>query len=228
MTGIQQHNRVLIVEDDAGMRGLMARHFRRRGFQVEQAQAAEEVLSRLGTASDPYDLVVTDVHLPGESGVELARRIRAVRPQQPVVFMTGDADATIAQRALRDGAAGYLVKPFEFSELDAVVNHAVKQSGPGMAESQEPRAWVGARSAHVTLPAKVVLAPARPRGHKRLAGRVRVAVAAAAMVTLAWVAGNAVATPPVETVATPATVSAPDNSRPTIVPIVIERSVYLK
>jgi DNA-binding response OmpR family regulator len=211
MATLQQTNRVLIVEDDAGMRGLMAKHFRRRGYEVEQAEAAEEVLGRFGVNDGRYDVVVTDVHLPGESGVDMARRIRAMRPEQQVVFMTGDADASIAQRALRDGAAGYLVKPFEFSELDAVVNHAVKRVG---------------RSAHVTVPAQVVLGPARPRRQTRWAVRARIALAAAAMVALAWLAGSALVPAPVS--AAPSTPVAQPGNQPVVVPVVIERSIYLK
>jgi DNA-binding response OmpR family regulator len=226
MTTAQQNNRILIVEDDAGMRGLMAKHFRRKGYEVEQAEAAEEVVARFGENSGRFDVVVTDVHLPGESGVDLARRIKEMRPEQQVVFMTGDADATIAQRALRGGAAGYLVKPFEFFELDAVVNHAVTRGAFVQPENQ-PVARVASGSAHVTMPAKVVLAPARRTRHTRLAGRARVALAAAAMITLAWLAGNALAPAPVSAAAAVISSAAPDN-KPVVVPIVIERSVYLK
>ena len=109
MASAQQ--RVLIVDDDPGMRGVIARHFRRKGYEVEQAEAAEDVIGRFATGRGRYDVVVTDVHLPGASGVELARQIRHVWPEQPVIVMTGDADAAIAQRALRSGAAGVLIKP---------------------------------------------------------------------------------------------------------------------
>src|SRR5688572_25632682 len=114
-------HRILIVEDDASVRRLMMAHFEKNGFAVEYAMAAEEVAS-----DERYDVVLTDVNLPGESGVDLARRIRAHQPGQPVVFMTGDTDAALAHRALRTGAAGYLIKPFELCELDAVINQAVR------------------------------------------------------------------------------------------------------
>lgn len=227
MATLQQSNRILIVEDDASMRGLMARHFRRQGFEVEQATAAEEVLERFGGRSR-FDVVLTDVHLPGESGVNLARRIKEIQPEQPVVFMTGDADAGLALEALRDGAAGYLLKPFEFFELDAVVNNAVQRSSVAASPRLEAVArGLGKKPAHVTVPAKVVLAPARPR-RSRLAFRVRVVLATAAMLLLGWLAGVGLAPAPVNATPTPQFSNANDDNRPVVVPVVIERSIYLK
>ena len=189
MATLKQNNRILIVEDDPSIRRLMTHHFRRNGFEVEQAGAAEEVLERFDD-SQHFDVVVTDVHLPGKSGVEMARRLQARRPNQAIVFMTGDSDAAIARQALKDGAAGYLLKPFELFELDAVVNHAVQQKER---VGTQLRAVRRGESAHVTLPAKVMLAPARPRP-STFAIRVRVAIALAAMVGLAWLAGMGLGT----------------------------------
>lgn len=167
MASAQQ--RVLIVDDDPGMRGVIARHFRRKGYEVEQAEAAEDVIGRFATGRGRYDVVVTDVHLPGASGVELARQIRHVWPEQPVIVMTGDADAAIAQRALRSGAAGFLIKPFEFFELDAVVDHALRCA---RALRARPRA------------------PAPRRMERAARMRVRVLLVAGAMLALAWLAGS--------------------------------------
>jgi DNA-binding NtrC family response regulator len=164
-----QQNRVLIVDDDAGMRGVIAKHFRRKGYEVEQAEAAEEVIGRFATGRGRYDVVVTDVHLPGASGVELARQIRHVWPEQPVIVMTGDADASIAQRALRSGAAGFLIKPFEFFELDAVVDHALRCARALRARPQAPAARPIERAARM---------------------RLRVLLVAGAMLALAWLAGS--------------------------------------
>jgi DNA-binding NtrC family response regulator len=186
MSPVKQNNRILIVEDDPSIRGLMTRHFRRNGFEVESAGAAEDVLARFKAGEPRFDVVVTDVHLPGESGVDLARRIHEVQPEQPIIFMTGDSDAAIARRALKDGAVGYLLKPFEFFELDAVVNHAVQQ------QTQRRQVVHRGTSAHVTLPAKVALAPARRR-RSTLAIRARVAVTTVALLGLAWLAGVGIA-----------------------------------
>ena len=174
-------NRILIVEDDASVRRLMLAHFEKNGFAVEYAIAAEEVSS-----DERYDVVLTDVNLPGESGVEMARRIRASQPNQPVVFMTGDADAAVADRALRTGAAGYLIKPFEMFELDAVINHAVRIRHP---VQDFGRPVPGHR--HVTRPAQVLLSP-RSRDRADLtATRLRIATVIAMMLLSAFAAGAA-------------------------------------
>jgi two-component system nitrogen regulation response regulator GlnG len=164
-----ENHRVLIVDDDAGMRGVIAWHFRRKGYEVEQAEAAEEVIDRFATGRGRYDVVVTDVHLPGASGVDLARQIRHVWPEQPVIVMTGDADASIAHRALHSGATGFLIKPFEFFELDAVVDHALR--------------WAGALRARPQA-----TAPRRVERTARM--RLRVLLVAGAMLALAWLAGS--------------------------------------
>jgi CheY-like chemotaxis protein len=208
-------NRILIVEDDPGIRAVMSRQFRRSGYQVEQAGGAEEALQRLQHVGDRFDVVVTDVHLPGESGVELARRIRGAYPEQPVVFMTGDNDAAIARQALRQGAAGFLLKPFEFAELETVVKKAavrVVARGAGLA-------------AHVTTPAQVLLAPARPR-RTNFAAHVRVALATAALLAIAWVTGVALAPTPLSADARGASLQT--ENRPVVVPVVIDRTVYRK
>jgi DNA-binding NtrC family response regulator len=179
-----QQSRILVVEDDAGVRSLIAKHFHRKGYAVEQAAAAEEVFNRMGRIRPRFDVVVTDVHLPGASGVDLARRIKEVNPQQPVVFITGDADALIAEHQAQGDTAGYLLKPFDFGELEAVVTRAL---------AREPHGFVARtdKAAHVTLPAKVVLAPERARHRKGFDARVRVAVATAAILAMAWLAGSA-------------------------------------
>ena len=166
-----QQNRILIVDDDPSIRGLMARHFRRRGFQVEQAEAAEEVLERFGADLPQFDVVLTDVHLPGQSGVDLARRIKEVQPEQPVVFMTGDADAAIARQALKSGASSFLLKPFQFFEIDTSVRNAVQR-----------------KAVHVGVFAGTVRSPKRRR-RVSVSARVRVAAVIAVMLALGWIAG---------------------------------------
>ena len=110
--------RALIVDDEPAVRELVARHYRRAGYQVVSASSAEEVKTRGHTGRD-WDIVVTDIHLPGLSGIELARSLS--ERSRSLVLMTGDHDRALAGEALRDLRAGYLLKPFEMVELDALV-----------------------------------------------------------------------------------------------------------
>jgi DNA-binding NtrC family response regulator len=223
MATLKQTNRILIVEDDDTIRSLMTRHFRRNGFEVEQASAAEEVVERFQSDKKRFDVVVTDVHLPGESGVDLARRIQAMQPGQPIVFMTGDSDARLAREALQDGAAGYLLKPFEFFELDAVVNHAVQRNER---TQTNVRAIHSTQPAHITKPAKVVLAPARPRP-STFRARARVAVATAAMLGFGWLVGVGIAPSgaPVAGATVAQLQAQTTNDRPIVVPVVVQNTV---
>lgn len=220
MSTMATTNRILIVEDDASIRGVMSRHFRRHGFEVEQAGGAEEALSRIAASQSRFDVVLTDIHLPGASGVDLARDLQEARPGQPVVFMTGDADAQIARTAIESGAAGYLLKPFEFFELDAVVNQAVQRR---FATAAERGVRHDSKTAHVTKPARVVLSP-RSRTRQRVTRRLRAAFASAVFVVVAFAAGAGMAPAPV-TVAQ-AIEAQEANDRPVVVPVVIERNIY--
>ncbi|MGK7312449.1 MAG: response regulator [Candidatus Longimicrobiales bacterium M2_2A_002] len=126
MTEPRPH-RVLVVEDDSGVRELIASHLRKAGYEVETASSAESVLDRIRDRDLDYDVALTDVHLPGMSGVDLNRLLLATAPLSPVIVITGDDDADLARRALKEGASGYLLKPFELFELDAALKQAVSQ-----------------------------------------------------------------------------------------------------
>ncbi len=117
--------RILLVEDEAPVRELVARHLEKKGYDVAQASDAEQVLLRMSRDREPFDLVLTDIHLPGLSGVELLRLLLTQSPLRPVIVITGDADEKLARRALNYGAAGYLLKPFQLFELEAAVQQAV-------------------------------------------------------------------------------------------------------
>lgn len=122
-------SRVLVVEDDPMVRRLLVRHFQKKNVTVVEAPDAEQALAFFKQPDQLFDAVITDVHLPGMTGVDLATRIRASRPAQPIVFVTGDVDEDLARQALEGGSAGYLLKPFEFFELDAALAQAL-QAGP--------------------------------------------------------------------------------------------------
>ena len=118
---------MLVVEDDDSARELIATHLRRERYEVETASSAESVLNRIRDRTLDYDVALTDVHLPGMSGVELNRLLLATNPLSPIIVITGDDDANLARRALKEGASGYLLKPFELFELDAALTQAISQ-----------------------------------------------------------------------------------------------------
>lgn len=121
----RERRRVLLVEDDQSVRTVVATHLRKRRFEVVEAGAAEEVLQACRDGTLHYQLALVDAHLPGMSGVDLTRLLLATSPLRPVLIITGDDDAALAQRALGYGVAGYLLKPFQMFELDAALAQAV-------------------------------------------------------------------------------------------------------
>jgi two-component system response regulator HydG len=117
--------RVLAVDDDAALLDLFVEELPRHGVAVEPARSGEEALRRLAAA--PYDVVVSDIHMRGMTGVELARRVAAERPDVPVLLLTAFGDLETAIAAVRAGAYDYLAKPIDVEALALAVKRAAER-----------------------------------------------------------------------------------------------------
>jgi DNA-binding response OmpR family regulator len=112
---------ILVVDDDADLRGLIALALRRAGLSVLEANDGEMALSIIAT--EVIGVVVCDVGMPGMSGIEVVRELRA-RPETstlPVILMTGSADEHSVVAGLEAGATDFLAKPIRLDELVARV-----------------------------------------------------------------------------------------------------------
>ena len=119
--------RIALIEDDNLMREWLGRSLTTRGYKVERFRRAEEALPTL--CDDTPDAVVTDIRMPGMSGIELGRMLRARGIDVPLVFMTADASESLGVDALEIGVRRLLRKPFsDLSELWAAVEDAVAES----------------------------------------------------------------------------------------------------
>jgi len=127
MTTTPQPSRVLLVEDDIAARALLGKYLWRAGFEVSAEETAENALASWRMVG-PYDVVVSDVHLPGMSGLDLTSLMLKENPAQSIVLITGDPDEALAYDALSRGPVQYLLKPFELFELEAAVRQAVAQT----------------------------------------------------------------------------------------------------
>lgn len=116
--------RILIVDDERSIRFTLTEFLRRDGHEVESAEDVEAALVLL--AAGPWDVVVTDIVMPGASGVDLLRHIRASYPEIQVVVMTGEPTVETASEAVRAGANDYLVKPISKSAIQRAAGNAVK------------------------------------------------------------------------------------------------------
>jgi DNA-binding NtrC family response regulator len=121
--------RILIVDDDPGQRSLLDSFLRGQGFNTVLAASGEEALAKL--RGEEFSLMVSDVRMPGLSGLETLRRARQEHAVLPVLLVTAYADIREAVGAMRDGALNYLAKPIDLDELLATVRQATGLSAAG-------------------------------------------------------------------------------------------------
>ncbi|HSE37275.1 MAG TPA: sigma-54 dependent transcriptional regulator [Blastocatellia bacterium] len=117
--------RILIVEDEAPMCELLTSFFSEKGYNVDTAQDGEHALARLEERD--YALVITDIKLPGMSGLELLASIRVDWPEVAVVIMTAFSSISSAVEAMKLGAEDYIGKPFQLDELAITVEKALER-----------------------------------------------------------------------------------------------------
>ena len=144
--------KVLLVEDDRALREALADTLLLAGHGFRAVASAEEALEAV--AGESFSLVISDVNMPGMDGHQLLGRLRASQPQLPVLLMTAHGAVERAVDAMRQGAADYLVKPFEpRALLDLVARHAL--GSLGAADSQGPVAVEPASLQLLDLAARV-------------------------------------------------------------------------
>ena len=114
--------RILLVDDETGILDSLRILFRGEGYEVMTALGGAEALEIL--SEDRPDLVVTDIRMPGVSGLEVLARTREVDPEIPVILMTAQASLQSAVRAVNEGAYYYLQKPFANDDLLAICRRA--------------------------------------------------------------------------------------------------------
>jgi PAS domain S-box-containing protein len=117
---------ILLVEDEESVRSMIRRVLEEHGYTVLAAGNGEEALELAHEHADEIDLVFTDVVMPGMNGGELVSRLRALRPDIEVVYMSGYAEASVRQGVLETGAT-YLQKPFTPSALTEVVRRVLEE-----------------------------------------------------------------------------------------------------
>ena len=111
---------VLVIDDEPDVEMLFRQQFRRdlrdNRFIVDFAQSGESALQRIGGA-DGRSLILSDINMPGMSGLELLPRAKAIRPDVPVIMITAYGDENTRRKALDGGAEALLTKPIDFVAL---------------------------------------------------------------------------------------------------------------
>ena len=118
-------DRVLIVDDEKGMRDFLGIMLRKEGYAVSQAESAEKASDLISRGE--FDLVISDISMPGQSGLEVLRQAKAAGPDTPVIMITAYASTESAVEALKLGAYDYIIKPFDVDELKIIVRNALEK-----------------------------------------------------------------------------------------------------
>lgn len=119
---MKEYVKILVVEDEAMMRNLLLKILESEGYKVVLASSAQEALEKL--EQEKYDLMLSDVKMPGMNGFELLEKVKSKWADMAVIVMTGYGDAYTIKEALVKGADEYLSKPFKSHEVSLIVERA--------------------------------------------------------------------------------------------------------
>ncbi|MBU2480933.1 MAG: response regulator, partial [Proteobacteria bacterium] len=117
--------KILVVDDEESLRSLLANALGRAGFSLTQAEHAESAITFLETQS--FDLVISDIAMPGMDGVELMKQIKSRTPQTDVIIMTGYGSEYSYVDLMDAGASDYLTKPFKLDSIIARINRIARE-----------------------------------------------------------------------------------------------------
>jgi len=122
-----ERSRILVVDDDEGVRENLAELLQLAGYEVSAAASADEAYAKL--SSGDVDLLLTDFRMPGPTGLELISAARARSPGLRAVLMTAYGDGFTEIESVRRGAIGYLTKPFEADEIIGLIERILGLKG---------------------------------------------------------------------------------------------------
>ncbi|WGD49667.1 response regulator [Bradyrhizobium sp. CB1650] len=125
---------VLVVDDEPDVEALFRQQFRRdlraKRFVMDFANSAAEALSRIANnIGQTLILILSDINMPGMSGLEMLPRVKEIRPEVPVIMITAYGDADTKRKALESGATGLLTKPIDFALLREQIDDRLARAG---------------------------------------------------------------------------------------------------
>jgi CheY-like chemotaxis protein len=124
---------ILVVDDEPDVELLFRQQFRRDlragRFTMDFAQSASAALARIANAGDQsLILILSDINMPGMSGLELLPKAKAIRPDVPIIMITAYGDAETKRRALESGAEALLTKPIDFGTLRTEIDNRIQRA----------------------------------------------------------------------------------------------------
>lgn len=125
---------VLVVDDEPDVEALFRQQFRRdlraQRFVMDFANSAADALARIaGTMQQSLILILSDINMPGMSGLEMLPKVREMRPDVPVIMITAYGDPATRRKAIEGGATGLLTKPIDFSLLREEIDTRLSPAG---------------------------------------------------------------------------------------------------
>ena len=119
-------SQILLIDDESHNREALSLLLANAGYQVQTAESGEEALEIL--QKTPFEIVITDLFLPGVNGIDILKRVKEDSPYTNVILITGNASAETAVEAMKEGAFDYITKPFNFEKLKIQVAKALEKS----------------------------------------------------------------------------------------------------
>ena len=146
LESVHSNARILIIEDDEEMRSLLDDFCVEEGFETDSISNGHEALGIL--IRKPFDLIMTEIRMPGSTGLDILPRIRTLQPAVPIIVMTAFGSDEVHQRAYGREATVYLEKPIHFQKLrelihQIILSHRAPLSPTGREEGKERgRGWL--------------------------------------------------------------------------------------
>jgi two-component system, NtrC family, response regulator AtoC len=119
-------SQILVIDDEKGNREALTLLLTNAGYKVNSAASGEEAMKILEKTS--FEIIITDLFLPGVSGIDLLKKVKIDSPYTNVIVITGHASAESAVEAMKEGAFDYITKPFNFEKLTILVDKALEKS----------------------------------------------------------------------------------------------------
>ena len=124
---------VLVVDDEPDVEALFRQQFRRdlrsQRFMMDFANSATDALKRIGsTIEQSLILILSDINMPGMTGLEMLPKVKEMRPEVPVIMITAYGDPETKRKALQSGASGLLTKPIDFALLRQEIDTRLQQA----------------------------------------------------------------------------------------------------
>ena len=126
---------VWIIDDDESIRWVLEKSLSEKGFNVASFESAHQVLKKLET--DSPNVIISDIRMPGTSGLDLLDQVKNIRPEIPIIIMTAHSDLESAVESYEHGAWEYLPKPFDIDEAIQIVERAIKRDDKKIEQLEE-------------------------------------------------------------------------------------------